>query len=112
MEYPMVHFESIRLRETGTIAGIDRTTTVERADLSKEDGERLDKAIRELSFFDVATPVGKGGVISDAAVFDLTITRNGTAFTLHFEMPPSNSANLSALVNLIREIGQGPGSTA
>lgn len=112
MEYPMVQFETIRLRETGTIAGIDRTTTIERVDVSKGDGERLDEAIRELGFFDVATPVGKGGVISDAAVFDLSITRNGTAFTLHFEMPPSDSANLLALVNLVREIGQGPGSTA
>ena len=112
MAYVMMQFEKISLRETGTIAGIDRTTTIERADLSKEDGERLDKAIQELGFFDVATPVGKGGVISDAAVFDLTITRNGTAFTLHFEMPPSNSANLLALVNLVREIGQGSGPTA
>jgi len=112
MEYPMMQFETINLHETGTIAGIDRTTTIERSDLSKEDGERLDKAIQELGFFDVVKPAGKGGVISDAAVFDLTVTRNGTAFALHFEFPPSNSANLSALVNLIREIGKAQGPTA
>ena len=107
----MLHFQQIRLRETGTIAGIDRLTVVEGLDLSDKDSQRLDHAIEALRFFDLAEP-GQTGVIADAAVFDLAITQNGTSYSVHFEMPPNNSVALRALLDLIRELGQGSAPTA
>jgi hypothetical protein len=100
-------FEEISLRESGGLTGLTRLFNIERSDTSKEDRERLDHAIEALGFFDLAAPVPKG-VISDAELYDLKVTRKGTAYSIHIERPPNISEAVLKLLTIIREIGATP----